>query len=368
MTGATSTGDLDTPVALVEHGRLDANLRRMADLAAAHGVSQRPHGKAHKTWEIARRQLGLGAIGLTAAKLGEAEAFVDSGVEDVFIAYPLIGDRKLERFVRLTERARVRFEVDSFEGASGASAFLSRRGVRAEVLLSVDGGAGRSGVASLPEAVDLALRIADLPNLDVVGIMSYGNAYGTRDPEEQRRIGVEEGRYAVAAARDLAAASVPVQVVSVGSTPTARHVVTVEGVTELRAGNYVFYDLKQVSLGAATLDDCALTVLATVVSHPRPERYVLDCGIKALAGEDYGWSTWGRPMERPDLVIGRATEEHGMVEIGPDDADPRWRIGDRVRIVPNHACGLVNMHDELTVVDGDRVVDRWPVVARGRVR
>ena len=360
--------DLDTPVALVDVVRLESNLAAMAAVARDAGVAHRPHAKTHKTREVAQRQLAHGAVGLTVAKLGEAEAMVDAGFEDLFVAYPLVGDAKLARLVALTERARIRFEVDTLEGATLASTYLAKHGRRVEVVVSVDGGAGRSGAATPEEAVALAGRVAELPGLELVGVMNYGNAYGTSDPEVQAAIGRREGEVAVSMAQALRAGGLRADVVTVGSTPTARHAVKVPGVTELRAGVYAFQDLKQVSLGPATLADCALTVLATVVSHARPDRYVLDAGIKALAGEDYGWGTWGRPLVRPDLAIIRATEEHGVIELPPNAEDPRWRVGDRVRIIPNHACGAANMHDELVAIDGDRVVEHWPVIGRGRFR
>jgi D-serine deaminase-like pyridoxal phosphate-dependent protein len=361
-------GDLDTPVALVDVARLEANLAAMAAVSRDAGVAQRPHAKTHKTREVAERQLAHGAVGLTVAKLGEAEVMVAAGFDDLFVAYPLVGEQKLRRLVALLDRAHIRFEVDTLEGAEAASSFLAAQGRRVDVVVSLDGGAGRSGAASPEATVDLAERVAELPGLELVGVMNYGNAYGTSDPVEQAAIGRREGGAAVAIADAMRARGLRTDVITVGSTPTARSAVKVKGVTELRAGVYAFQDLKQVSLGPATLDDCALTVMATVVSHARPDRYVLDAGIKALAGEDYGWGTWGRPQQRPDLAIIRATEEHGVIELPPGAADPGWRIGDRIRIIPNHACGAVNMHDELVAVDGDRVIERWPVIGRGRFR
>jgi D-serine deaminase-like pyridoxal phosphate-dependent protein len=139
-------------------------------------------------------------------------------------------------------------------------------------------------------------------------------------------------------------------------------------VTHVRAGNYVYYDAKQVQLGAATWDDCALTVLATVVSAPQPRRYVLDAGMKTLAGEDYGWGTYGRILGRPDVVLSWVAEEHGIIDLGAEVPDPRWRVGDRVRIIPNHACGVSNMHDRVLAIEGERVVDEWRVIGRGRVQ
>jgi D-serine deaminase-like pyridoxal phosphate-dependent protein len=360
--------DLDTPVALVDVGRLEANLAGMAGLTRDAGVAHRPNIKTHKTSAIARRQVEHGATGLTVAKLGEAEAMVEAGFDDLFVAYPLVGEAKLRRLVALAERAAVRFEIDSIAVAEAASAFLARHGPEIEVVVSIDGGAGRSGAATPAEAIAVAERVAELPGLRLAGVKNNGKAYWTSDPDQPAAIGRREGVDAVDLATTLRTRGLAADVVPVGSTPTARHVIQVPGVTEVRAGVYALLDRKQISLGVASEDECALTVLATVVSHPTPDRYVVDAGLKALAGEDYGWGTWGHLLDRPDLQVTRATEEHGIIELAPDTADPGWRVGDGVRIVPNHACGTVNMHDELVAVDGELVVDRWPVIARGRYR
>ncbi len=362
-------GDLDTPVPLVDVRALEENLSSMEKVTRDAGIAHRPHTKTHKTREIAERQIAHGASGLTVAKVGEAEAMVDAGFDDLFLAYPIIGDVKYERMLPLMQRAKLRIAVDSVAGAEAASRFFAARGERLEVLVEFDGGAGRSGTQSAAEAVALAELVADLPGIELMGVMSYGNAYGTTDLELQARIGTREGTDAVDVARAFADAGLPSPVVSVGSTPTSKYAARVDGVTEIRAGVYAFNDLKQHTLGVAPLERCALTVLATVVSHPRPDRYVLDAGIKTLAGEDYGWGTWGRIWERPDLVITVATEEHGIIAVPPGVEDPGWVVGHRVRIIPNHACGCANMHDELVAFDGDEtVVERWRVIGRGRVR
>jgi D-serine deaminase-like pyridoxal phosphate-dependent protein len=235
------------------------------------------------------------------------------------------------------------------------------------VLIEVDSGIGRTGVSSAEAAVALADRIADLPGLALSGVLGYAGGYIAGDAD-RAALGSREGAGAAAVADALRAAGHAIGIVSVGSTPTAPHAAAVPGVTEVRPGNYVFYDLMQVSIGTATLDDCALTILATVVSHPTPRRYVLDAGIKTLAGEDYGWGTYGRLLEHPEVVLTRATEEHGIIELPEDVADPGLHVGDTVRIVPDHACGTANMQDLLIAVEDDRIVDRWPVIARGRVR
>lgn len=362
-------GDLDTPVALVDVTALEINLASMAQVARDAGIAHRPHTKTHKTREIAQRQLDHGAQGLTVAKVGEAEAMVAAGFDDLFVAYPVIGDLKLARLLALMDRARVRIAVDSADGVAGASSFFASRGRELEVLVEYDGGAGRSGTQSIEEALAVAHRVAESPGLILRGVMSYGNAYGTTDLDLQAQIGTREGADAVAVASEFRRAGLAADVVSLGSTPTSRHAAKVSGVTEIRAGVYAFNDLKQHTLGVAPLERCALTVLATVVSHPRRDRYVLDAGIKTLAGEDYGWGTFGRIRERPDLIITLATEEHGIVTIPPESHDPRWAIGERVRIIPNHACGCANMHDTLVAFDGDEtVLDRWQVIGRGKVQ
>lgn len=360
--------DLDTPVALVDVNRLDANLRGMAAVAAtAVTASLRPHTKTHKTREVAQRQLELGAAGLTVAKLGEAEVMVEAGFDDLYVAYPIVGETKYRRLLPLLDRAKVRFNVESIPAAEEASAFFTAHGRTVDVCLEMDS-AGRSGVLTADDAVHLANRIGELPGLSLVGVMNYGNAYGTSDPAEQERIGLREGEFAVELADLLRRNGHRINVVSVGSTPTARHAARVDGVTELRAGVYAFLDLKQVSLGPWSLDQCALTVLATVVSHARPDKYVLDAGLKAFAGENYEWGTYGRILDHPEIVVTRAAEEHGIIMLPDGVADPGWTIGQKVRVITNHACGTTNMHDELFAVDGERIVDRWRVIGRGRVR
>lgn len=361
-------GDLDTPVALVDVNRLEANLRGMAAVAAAGPTARlRPHTKTHKTREVAQRQLDHGAVGLTVAKVGEAEAMVNAGFDDIYIAYPLVGDTKYRRLLPLLDRAQIRFDVESVAAAVDASRFFAAHGRVVDVVLEMDS-AGRSGLMDPDDALGVAARISELPGLTLVGVMNYGNAYGTSDLDEQRRIGEEEGRFAVEMANRLCAAGHRVDVVTVGSTPTARHAARVNGVTELRPGVYAFLDLKQVSLGPWSLDECALTVLATVVSHARPNKYVIDGGLKTFAGENYDWGTYGRFLDRPDIVVTRATEEHGIVVLPEGVEDPGWKIGEKVRVIVNHACGTANMHEQLFAVDGERVVDRWEVIGRGRIR
>jgi D-serine deaminase-like pyridoxal phosphate-dependent protein len=342
----------------------------MAERCRQAGVKLRPHTKAHKTPEIARLQIEHGASGLSVAKVGEAEVMASVGFDDLFIVYPVLGEPKHRRLLEVMDHADVRIGLDSLEVARAASAFYAARGRKLNVLLEVDSGFGRCGVQSLDEAIVLADEIGELPGVKLVGVMGFGGqAYRAPDAQAVQAAGRREGVQAVEVANVLRQRGhTGVRDVSVGSSPSTPHAVEVEGVTEVRPGVYIFNDCKQVSLGAASFDDCSLTVLSTVVSRPRADRAIVDAGIKALAGEDYGWGTYGRLLDGPGTIVSWAAEEHGIIDIGPKNPDPMVRIGDKVRIIPNHGCGTVNMHDVLYAVRGECVEAAWSIAGRGKLR
>ncbi len=381
--------DLSTPCLLVERSHLERNLRRMQERADAQGVALRPHTKTHKSIALARRQAALGARGLTVAKGGEAEVFVAAGFEDVRLAYAVVGHDKHARLLQLMDRARISFCVDTAEGARAASNFYESHGRRAEVLVEVDVGHGRCGVpAGDPASVAFAAFVAGLPGLRLAGLLTHeGQAYhGPKDGEDAaqalRRVAAEtrDALLHLAAALSEAGTAAPGDFeISLGSTPSMTHFEngTHAGftVTEIRPGNYVFYDAMQVNLGSCALADCALTALATVISR-RPAdgitRLYLDAGKKVLTS-DTGYRTDGygilladaatlRPF--PGARITGLSEEHAWVEIAGDEAP---EVGARLRIVPNHACTAVNTQETLYLVDGNDVVETLPVDARGRV-
>jgi D-serine deaminase-like pyridoxal phosphate-dependent protein len=357
--------EVETPAVLVELDVLDGNLARMADAARRHGVRLRPHAKTHKTAEIARMQLRAGAAGLCLAKSSEAEAFARAGFEDVFIAYPVVGAEKARRLLALSESMRLSVGVDSEEGASSLASAFRAAARRLDVLLKVDVGFHRVGVA--PEAaVALAQRLSRLPGLRLCGVFSFaGHAYSAATPAAVGEVGRAEASTLVETAAALRAAGLPCEEVSVGSTPTASHGMATPGVTECRPGVYVFNDGSQVDLGTATLEQCALTVLATVVSVPGPRRAVLDAGSKCLSSDPlrpraggHG-RLWGRESR-----IAWMSEEHGVVEVAEGES---FRVGDRVRIVPNHACVVANLADRLLGVRSGRVEAELRLIARGHV-
>ncbi len=361
----TTIMDLDTPALLVDGARLRRNIAAMQAAADAAGVALRPHTKTHKSPVIARMQVTAGARGITVAKVGEAEVMVDAGFNDLFIAYPLIGEAKYRRLARLLERARIAVAADSLEGVAALSAFFGPRGLHLPVVVEVDTGFRRTGVASDAEAIALALAIANAPGLTFGGLMEFGGqAYSACSEDERRTIGQAEGQRLASVAARLAALGLPPPVVTTGSTPSMPFVAQVAGVTEVRPGVYVFGDLKQVELGTLARDECALSVLATVVSRPAPGRIILDCGTKALSSDHYATLTYGELKAYPGVRIARASEEHGIIE----EADLPLGIGDKVEVLPNHACATCNMHDDLVVVEGGQVVDSWAILGRGKFK
>ena len=361
-----SIGDLSTPVVLVDLDVLERNILAQARRALEAGVRLRPHAKTHKCPEIARLQRAAGAWGLSLAKVGEAEVFVGAGFDDLFVAYPVVGEDKGRRLLALADRARVAVGVDRVEGARTLAApFLDARRIL-EVMLKVDVGYGRVGV--LPaQAVEVGRQIADLPGLRLRGVFTHaGHGYLAASRAQVSRIATEEGERLAATAADLRGTGLSIEEVSVGSTPTAERAMRVAGVTECRPGNYVFHDASQVALGTCTLEDCALTVLATVVSAPAPDRAVVDAGSKTLSSDPLRPRAggYGRILGRHSRIE-KLSEEHGVVGVAEGET---FRVGERVRILPNHACVVVNLHDRLVGTSGDRVEAFLPVTARGRVR
>jgi D-serine deaminase-like pyridoxal phosphate-dependent protein len=357
--------DLATPAVIVDLNTLERNVARMAEVARGQGVALRPHAKTHKTVEIAQLQLKAGAVGLTVAKTSEAEVFADAGFDDVFVAYPVVGAGKGRRLLTLADRLRLAVGVDSVEGAATLSGVFHEAGRKLDVLLKVDVGLHRVGVVPA-DAPGMARRVADLPGLRLRGVFTHGGqAYGADDRPGVEAVAHHEGRTMAAVASAVRALGLDVLTVSVGSTPTARGSMTVHGVTECRPGNYVFNDFSQVSLGTCGLEDCAMTVLATVVSVPDAGRAVVDAGSKTLSSDPLRPRAGGH-----GLVLGtrsrlaRLSEEHGVIEVEPGDL---FRVGDRVRILPNHTCVVSNLRDRLWTVRGETVEGSFAVAARGRV-
>ena len=374
--GAVRLSDLPTPAVLVDQPTFERNIQRMQDAADARGVRLRPHAKTHKSPDLAALQIARGAVGICCAKLGEAEVFADAGVRDIRLPYPLHPVNG-PRLLPLLDRTHLSFIVDSEVVAQGWSAVMRQAGKEVDVLVKVDVGFHRCGIDPEPEgAAAVVARIAGLPGLRFRGLLSHaGQAYAAASADEIASIADGERAQLFAIRDRLDAEGVPVREMSVGSTPTARFSVALPGITELRPGNYVYYDRMQVALGSAAWEDCALTVLARVVSRPSDGWFVLDAGSKTLSSDQLRGGArlgFGAILSPPDatvpddgLLIERLSEEHATVRVtrGGCTLQP----GDLVRVVPNHSCVVSNLVDEAWVTDGQDVLDRLQIAARGRI-
>jgi D-serine deaminase-like pyridoxal phosphate-dependent protein len=358
--------DLDTPALIVDLDRLERNIAQMAALARENNKRLRPHTKTHKTPEIARMQVQAGARGLTVAKLGEAEVMAGAGLDDLFIANQIVGAPKIARLMALLQRARVTVGVDSLACAVPLSEAGERAGLRVPVRMEVDTGLHRAGGRTVEEAVTLGIMLAGMPGLELDGIFTHeGHAY-RGDAEERAAACAAAAAMMRHIAAGLRASGVPIAEVSVGSTPGASFMAREEGVTEIRPGVYVFNDAVQTGMGVEQ-DDCALTVLATVISRPEERIAILDAGTKALSGDRAPeGSRHGIVLEDPAVVFDWASEEHGHLDL--THARLRPRVGDKLRVIPWHACACVNMHDTLYAVRGETVEAEWPIAARGKMR
>jgi D-serine deaminase-like pyridoxal phosphate-dependent protein len=358
---------IDTPAMVVDETILHRNIAEMAALARSHGVALRPHIKTHKTPEIVRLQLAAGAIGITCAKLGEAEVMADAGAEDILIAYPVVGEIKIRRLLALMERVRMRVALDSREAGQALSDAMAAEDRVLDVYVEVNTGQNRAGVRFGEEAVALALDLARLPGLHLVGVMTHEGQANAQGPDLIESFALDAGRNLVATAEEIRSHGIELPIVSVGSTPAAAYTPTIPGVTEMRPGTYVFRDTSAFRYGIVGPDDCAARILATVVSHPAPDRCIVDGGSKTFAlDKTPSHPGHGYIVGHERAVFDRMSEEHGVVILPPDE--PGFEIGARVEIIPNHICPTVNLMDELNIVRDGHVIDVWKVAARGKIR
>jgi len=359
-----NAADLETPVPLVDLDRLERNLDRMAEYARRHGLALRPHTKTHKSPRIAAEQLRRGAVGLTCATPLEAEVMSEV-CDDVLLAYPTIGSPKLQRLMALPERVRLTVAVDSPDSVEQLARAAEERGRPVGVYVELDLGMHRVGVAATDEMLRLVRLVVAKPPLVYRGITFYPGhiraAVGQQGKDLDRLGSSLRHALEVLEQSDLAP-----KVVSGGSTPTAWEAHRIDGLTEMRPGTYAYNDRITAQVGACDWNDCALTVLATVVSTAVPGQVVIDAGSKALGreppeGEGNGY---GALLDRPDVTVQRLSEEHGILDL----RNTSWRpaVGEQVRVVPNHVCIAVHLHEVIYGIRGDRVEGGWPVMARGR--
>lgn len=345
---------VETPAVLIDLDIVERNIRRCQEQCDKLGVRVRPHIKTHKLPLLAHAQLAAGAVGVTAQKIGEAEVMADAGIDDILISYNIVGHRKLERLRRLAERCRLSVVADSAEVVAGLARTFADGKSELGVLVECDTGMQRCGVLTPEDALELARQISSSPGLRFAGVMTYpapgqGNAAG----EWLERV-----------ARIIRSAGIEAEVVSSGGTPDLYAMEHHTSLTEYRPGSYIYNDRSLVTAGACGPEDCALTVLTTVVSSPARGRAIVDAGTKVLTSDLFGMSGYGMVLDRPNSSVTSLNEEHGRIEYG---SEPMPSVGEFLRIIPNHACVVSNMVDCVHLVRGEYYVRAEPVAARGRI-
>lgn len=360
--------EIDTPALVVDLDILERNLRRVADYARQHDLRLRPHTKTHKSPRIGKRQLDSGAVGLTVAKVSEAEVMLGADPADLLVAFPIIGRTKLERLMEVARRTRVTVALDSTFAARQLSDAARAAQVEVGVLAEVDVGLGRVGVNAGSQLLQLAQCIDKLPHLTLEGITFYPGQIKDLEEPGLRQI-AQVGELLQSILAEFRAAGLEVKVVSGGSTPTLYHSHEIAGLTEIRPGTYVYNDINTIRSGGCALEDCAASVLATVVSTARPGQMIVDGGSKTFSSDRLANSaevTFGHLVEAPGARFHKMNEEHGYVDV--THAEREFSIGDRVHIIPNHICVAVNLHEQMYGIRGDQVEEVWRVEGRGKLQ
>src|SRR5262245_51664288 len=357
-----SKDELDTPALLLDLDLFEANVSQAAALCQRHGVGWRPHAKCHKSPDVGRRLIEAGAIGLTCAKLGEAEVFAAAGITDLLIANYLVGPRKVERLVELRRKADPITCLDHLDQATPISRAMQASGQRVRAILGIDIGLARAGVAPGRPAVELARQVADLPGIELVGVMGYeGHLLTVEDQGEKAARICAALAQLVETAERIAAVGIACPIVSCGGTGSLRFAVSQPGITEVQAGGVIFMDAFYRHQCRVEGFRYALTILTTVVSRPAEDRAIIDAGRKTMNMELHLPLVIGRE----GIAVDRLSAEHGSLKLGPAARD--LKIGDRVEFVPGYGDLTTVLHNQFYVLKEGRLVDIWPLSARGRL-
>ncbi|MCZ8187386.1 MAG: alanine racemase [Beijerinckiaceae bacterium] len=346
--------EFGTPQLVVDLDVVDRNIAKAQAACEAKGIANRPHIKTHKSVELMQRQLEAGAHGITCQKIGEAEAMAAGGANDIFISYNLLGDEKMARLARLMQGVTMRVAADNPLVVENLGRAAAQAGTSLFVRVECDTGRKRAGVETPGEAIALARQIAATPGLVFEGLMLY-------PPEDAAAV---TNAFVQAVREGLAEHGIAIGTLSSGGTPNLLTLGSIDGQTEHRAGTSIFNDRMMMAAGYARQEDCALMVYTTVVSRGGPERGILDAGSKVFT-TDTGWGLtgYGHILEHPEGEVARFAEEHGFLDLSR--CNDRPKVGDIVRVIPNHVCPVVNVVGSLVFVRGDEIVGRTEVEARG---
>ncbi|MGV8146191.1 MAG: alanine racemase [Alkaliphilus sp.] len=360
---------IETPCVVVDLAKMESNISEMANLAEKHKVELWPMIKTHKSEYIVKEQLKSGAKGILVAKISEAEVLINSGVKRIMLAYPLIGDSKLKRLKELAKSVEVTCSIDSVESAEILSSAAIFNDITFDYVIIVDSGLKRLGV--LPTDIEsLYESIKNFKGINLVGVATHGgHVYGALNKQDVITASEQEKLAILSSSNKLKEQEgVDLSIIALGSTPTVETLLNFEGVKQIRPGNYVFYDAIQVALGIVPKERCALTVLATVISIPQKGRAIIDAGSKILcldAGAHGNTSIkgYGIVKNHSGVLVDSLSEELGKLKYDADKYS--FKIGQRIEIIPNHACTVTNMVDEVYGIRDEKVEVKIDVSARG---
>lgn len=361
-----STLPVATPGLVIDRDIFDANMIEMAAIARSARVELVPHAKTHRMAEVGLRQLELGAQGLCVAKIGEAEAFADVGINYLFVANPVMGSDKLDRAVALAARVDLMLAVDGVEAASAAGAHFAAARKTIKLMLAIDSGLGREGV-SPAKAAEVGAAIAAVKGVELVGIYTHeGTTYGAKDKADLEARAVAAGQLMVDIANAIRAKGIALPIVSLGASASARAVAQVSGVTQIRPGIFAFNDVGQIALGNATAETTAVRVIATVTSHPDPDRACIDAGSKSLSSDlvpagahrEY-YPGHGILVNAPGWVLERMSEEHGWLRWRGEGEPSSLPVGSRIEIIPNHVCMPFALLRKASILSQNKIIGTW---------
>lgn len=356
------SSEVETPFALVNPDKVQANAVKVSDYCSLHKIDWRPHIKTHKSRTIAALQMKAGAIGLTVATPREAEV-MSTVCDDLLVAYPIWGESKLDRIMNVPRNVNLMMSIDSSSALKAVTEAAKRAERKVRILVEVDLGMKRVGLQKIDEIIELALLVEQDSDVQYKGIMFYpGHIRERKDSQTDRlRILQQQLNQMI---EGLDASNLYPEIVSGGSTPTVWNSHEISGLTEIRSGTCIFYDLEDLHIGVATPDDMAYSVVTTIVSISVPGQAVIDAGSKALSKESRGSDgVFAVLLDHPEVTVKALTEEHGILDLSESQWRPR--VGEMVRVLPAHVCVSANLQDHLTVQNGSELGE-WAMEARGR--